>query len=48
MVAVKESDPKVVKPGMTADVEFICDTVSNTIYVPLESVNERNGKTYTS
>lgn len=45
-VAVSESDPKAIKPGMTADVEFICDSIENAAYVPIESVVERGGKTY--
>ena len=44
-VALKESDPKTIKPGMTADAEFICDALSNVLYVPLEAVTEKNGKT---
>ena len=46
IIAIKEADPKSIKPGMTADAEFICDTIKKSIYVPLEAVNERNGKTY--
>ena len=45
-IKIKESDPKTLKPGMTADVEFICDMVANAVFVPLESVIERDGKTY--
>lgn len=44
-VALKESDPKTIKPGMTADAEFICDAVKNVLYVPLEAVVEKDGKT---
>lgn len=46
IVALKEADPKVLKPGMTADCEFICDSVNNTVFVPLESVIEKDGKTF--
>lgn len=46
LVALKESDPKKVKPGMTANVEFISDIVKNATYVPLECVQEREGKTF--
>jgi multidrug efflux pump subunit AcrA (membrane-fusion protein) len=46
LVDLKESDPKKVKPGMTANVEFISDTVKNAMYVPLECVHERDGKTF--
>lgn len=45
VIAIKESDPKVIKPGMTADVEFICDQVKDALSVPLECVIEREGKT---
>lgn len=45
-VAVKETDPKTLKPGMTADAEFICETVQEAVYVPIEAVVERGGKTY--
>ncbi len=45
-VALKEADPKTLKPGMTADAEFICDAVSNALSVPLEAVIEKDGKTF--
>lgn len=45
-VALKEADPKVIKPGMTADVEFVCDSIKDALYVPLEAVVERDGKTW--
>ncbi len=45
-VKVKEVDPKTLKPGMTADVEFICDTAENSVFVSLECVTESKGKTY--
>jgi HlyD family secretion protein len=45
-VSLKESDPKTLKPGMTADVEFICDAVAGAMSVPLESVIEKDGKTF--
>ncbi|MHB0998841.1 MAG: efflux RND transporter periplasmic adaptor subunit [Armatimonadota bacterium] len=45
-IAIKEVDPKVLKPGMTADVEFICQTVDKSVFVPIESIIEDNGKTY--
>lgn len=44
-VAVKERDPSTVKPGMTADVEFICDELKSAVYIPIEAVIERAGKT---
>ncbi|MDO8684128.1 MAG: HlyD family efflux transporter periplasmic adaptor subunit [Armatimonadota bacterium] len=46
VIAVEEIDPKSLKPGMTADVEFICDTVGRSVYVPIDVVNERDGKTF--
>lgn len=45
-ISLKVADPKTIKPGMTADVEFICDSIADAVYVPLESVTEINGKTF--
>mgnify|MGYP003766399315 CR=1 FL=1 len=45
-IAVKENDPSTIKPGMTADVEFIVDEIESAIFVPLESVIEQGGKTF--
>lgn len=45
-IAIKEVEPKTLKPGMTADAEFICESVEKAIYVPIEAVVERQGKTY--
>lgn len=45
-IAIKETDPKILKPGMTADVEFVEKTLGNSIYVPIESVIEKGLKTY--
>lgn len=45
-VALTDNDPKTLKPGMSADVEFIIHSIDKTLSVPLESVVERNGKTY--
>jgi|GEM_PF-584133 len=45
-VHLKEADPKTIKPGMTADAEFICEAVSKALFVPLESVIEKDGKTF--
>jgi HlyD family secretion protein len=45
-VAGSEVNPKILKPGMTADVEFICDTVARALYIPLECVTEEAGVTY--
>jgi len=45
-VAVTERDPTTIKPGMTADVEFIVDELKSAVFVPIESVIEQNGKTF--
>ncbi len=45
-IQIKESDPKNLKPGMTADVEFIVRRIEKALYVPIEAVIERNGQTY--
>jgi len=45
-ISVQESDPKVLKPGMKTDAEFICKSIKDTVYVPIESVIELQGKTY--
>lgn len=45
-IFLKEADPKTLKPGMTADAEFICDAMDKTVFVPLESVIEKDGKTF--
>ena len=46
IITVKEHDPKILKPGMTADVEFISESMAKTVYVPIEAVVERQSKTY--
>lgn len=45
-IAVKEVDPKTLKPGMTADVEFVQATINNAVYIPIEAVIEKAGRTY--
>lgn len=45
-IEVKESDRRTIKPGMTADVEFLCDVLNRAVYLPLEAVTERDDKTY--
>jgi len=45
-ITVKETDPKTLNPGMTADVEFICDAVEKAVFVPIECITEIRGKTY--
>ncbi|MHB0998089.1 MAG: efflux RND transporter periplasmic adaptor subunit [Armatimonadota bacterium] len=44
-VMINESDPKTLKPGMTADVEFLEKSIDNAIYVPIKAVFEKQGKT---
>lgn len=46
IIALKESDPRTLKPGMTADVEFVCDSIQDAVYVPIEAVTEHEGKTW--
>ena len=46
IIILKEHDPRVLKPGMTADVEFISESVTKAVHVPIEAVVERQGKTY--
>jgi RND family efflux transporter MFP subunit len=45
-IAIKETDPKTLNPGMTTNVEFICDRITKVNYAPLEAIVERSGKTY--
>ena len=45
-IAVKETDPANLKPGMTADAEFIQQRLDTAVYVPIEAVTERDGKTW--
>ena len=45
-IKVREVDPRSIKPGMTADVEFIVDTIAKSTYVPIECVSEKNGATF--
>lgn len=45
-IAIKEVEPKTLKPGMTADAEFICETVKDAQYIPIEAVTEGEGKTF--
>jgi RND family efflux transporter MFP subunit len=44
-IALDEADPKTLKPGMSADVEFVCESIAKALYVPIEAVIERDGKT---
>lgn len=46
IIQVDQVDPKILKPGMTADVEFISNQIGNAVFVPIESVFEREGKTW--
>ena len=43
-IAVKESDPARIKPGMTADAEFMIARIPGATYVPIEAVFEKEGK----
>ena len=45
-IQITEVDPNVLKPGMTADVEFVVQRIEKAVYAPIESVVEREGKTY--
>lgn len=44
MILVDGSDSRL-KPGMSASVEIITDRIADAVYVPLESVFEKDGKT---
>jgi HlyD family secretion protein len=43
-IEVNESDPRL-RPGMTARVEIVVDEFEDVLYVPLEAVFEREGRT---
>jgi len=45
-IQIKEVDPKTLKPGMTADIEFIVKRIERALYVPIESIIEREGRTF--
>lgn len=45
-VSVKENNPRLIKPGMTANLEFIVDQIKNAIYIPIEAVVEQGNKTF--
>lgn len=45
-VSVKENNPRLIKPGMTANLEFIVDQVKDAIYIPIEAVVEQGNKTF--
>jgi RND family efflux transporter MFP subunit len=44
MILIDGADPRL-KPGMSASVEIITDRIPEAVYVPLESVFEKDGKT---
>jgi RND family efflux transporter MFP subunit len=44
VVDVNEADP-ILKPGMTTSLEVVVQTIKQAVYVPLESVFAKNGKT---
>jgi multidrug efflux pump subunit AcrA (membrane-fusion protein) len=46
IVDMKEADPRILKPGMTADVEFVSKQVAKVLYTPIESVIDKEGKTF--
>jgi len=43
-ISLKESDTKTLRPGMTADVEFIGKEIKDAVYVPVQSVRNEDGK----
>ncbi len=45
-VSLSESDPQSIKPGMSADVEFVLDVIDDAVYVPIEAVFEIDQKTW--
>jgi len=45
-VDLEEADPRTLKPGMTADLEFIENTLDKAVYAPIEAVQEKGGKTF--
>jgi len=46
VVAVQENNPRIIKPGMTANVEFIEDRIKDALYIPIEAVIDEGGRTY--
>lgn len=42
-IAITEKDPKVLKPGMTADVEFLEKSIDKAIFIPKAAIIEKNG-----
>lgn len=44
VVDIAEADP-VLKPGMTSSLEIVVETIPRAVFVPLESVFTKNGKT---
>lgn len=44
MIQINDNDPRL-KPGMTASLEIITDRIERAVYVPLEAVFEKAGKT---
>ncbi|RKY87192.1 hypothetical protein DRQ09_04845 [candidate division KSB1 bacterium] len=44
IVTIKESDKKL-KPGMSATCQIITERIKNVLYIPLQSVFEKDGKT---
>ena len=44
VVDIQETDP-ILKPGMTTSLEIIVETIPYAVFVPMESVFSKNGKT---
>lgn len=42
-VDITEKDPKTLKPGMTAEVEFLEKSIDKAIYIPKSAIIEKNG-----
>jgi len=45
IITIDEKNHPLLKPGMSATVEIIIDRLDNVLYVPLESVFEKDGRT---
>lgn len=42
-IEIKEKDPSKLKPGMTAEVEFLEKSIDKAVYVPKSAIIEKNG-----
>ncbi|MHB0997645.1 MAG: efflux RND transporter periplasmic adaptor subunit [Armatimonadota bacterium] len=45
MIAITDKDTRSLKPGMTADVEFLEKSIDRAIYIPKVAIIEKNGMT---